>query len=126
MNPDRHAGDILLQTIDDMHSKAWGIDHDQALIGWPGDFAAAAATGALPSTRNIARGLPLDLLAAGALAAAEQAALIPYSLLEEFVDESCGITGERDPQTLLAALVTRMGSATTLTTQYLVALRDSQ
>jgi hypothetical protein len=123
VNDDRHSGNILLQSIDDLHVRAWAIDHDGALVGYPDDLAAAAGDGRVPATRKAARGLPVDLMAEGAMDAARAAAALPTDLLGEFVDEACGISGEKKTDVLLNALAARVAAAEELTSRYLVALR---
>jgi hypothetical protein len=123
LNADRHAGNILLQTIDPHHVVAWAIDHENATIGHPQDF--ARSPNHIPSTANVARGLPVELLEPGARDAAVAAANLPGWLLAEIVAEACDITGERGGAVLTQALGARMAEAPRLTNAYLIALGEA-
>lgn len=92
-NEDRHLGNILIQPDpDDVHLRAYAIDSGSALVGWS-DFHNLQM--AVPSPRNLAPGIPVDLLEAGALAAAARAATIEPGEILALVSEACEIA--RDP-----------------------------
>lgn len=122
-NEDRHARNILLQAADELHVVAWAIDCDHARVGWPSDFAMLGD--AIPSVRNVAPGLPIDLLEAGALAGAHDAESLDRGMVEEWVTEACAITSERNPEILYPALLARMAKAERLAHNYIESLRTS-
>lgn len=120
-NEDRHARNILLQAVDETHVTCWAIDCDHARIGWPNDFA-ALGDDEVPSTRNLATGLPADLLGAGATAGARALAGLSRDSVGAFVAEACGITGDPHSDLLTKALLARMARAVNLTHKYLRAI----
>jgi hypothetical protein len=123
LNEDRHEGNILLQPDPDQHNLlAWAIDTGGAIIGFPDSFAQAGM--ALPSVAKLARGIPVELVAAEARATALRAtALSPY-LLRRYVDEACQIAGEPKAGILLEALSARMAGASDLTEKYLQSIEQ--
>lgn len=117
-NDDRHRRNILLQPDpDELHLRAWAIDSGNALVGtWP-DFAAKGLT--LPSTRNLAKGLPIDGLRAGAAIAASRASALGPARILAIAREACEIAREPSPDPLVQALRARLSVAESLTTDYL-------
>jgi hypothetical protein len=120
-NEDRHARNMLLQAVDGTHVKLWAIDCDAALVGWPADFAKRAVAD-VPSTKNLAPGIPADLLAPGARAGAMAATALSGAALAAYVAEACDITGDPNGDVLTKALTARMASAVEVTENYLRAL----
>lgn len=118
-NEDRHGGNILLQVLDEQHLRAWIIDCGEALVGQPTDFSALQID-AVPAAQNIARGLPVELLAPGAEAAAVEAQQLEERLVREFVAEACEIADSLgDVDTIAAQFVRRCARAKTLTQKLL-------
>ena len=121
LNHDRHAGNILLEFDGNRRARAWAIDAGAALVGHVDEFAEQVS--ALPSTDNVARGLPVSAMETGAMAAARAAAKINERLLRRFVDESCGLVGEQPSAELLyESLRARCRLATELLPSYLDAV----
>lgn len=122
MNADRHAGNILLQPQpDELHLYAWAIDHGQALVGWPADFAQHRKS--VPKTKNLARGIPVDLLMDGAMAAAEKATRLSSRELHPMITEACTLVAERQVETITEVLAERCAGARGLVEQYLKQVR---
>jgi hypothetical protein len=118
MNTDRHAGNILLQpSPNELHLRLWAIDHGQALVGWPLDFAKHCKE--ITSPRYLARGLPLDLLLDHALEVAELATKLSMSEIQPMVIEACTIAEEKDAQIIIESLAARCANAPTLVEGYL-------
>jgi hypothetical protein len=122
MNTDRHAGNILLQPQpDELHLYAWAIDHGQALVGWPVDFSQQRK--AVPSPRNLAKGIPVDLLVDGAMTAAEKATRLSSREIHPMVTEACTFVAERQVETITEVLAERCAGARGLVEQYLKQVR---
>lgn len=122
-NEDRHLGNILLQPDpDEVHLRACAIDSGSALIGWS-DFHAIGL--AVPSPRNLAPGIPVDLLEAGALAAAARAAALEPSEILALVSESCEIARDLGKLALDKALSERLAQAPVLVAAYLEKLKTN-
>lgn len=118
-NPDRHAGNLLLQPDPDESAiKLWAIDAGNALIGWPSDYAAARDD--LPSLRNLARGLPVSEVRESALEAAEVASTISTLEIVEMVVHACHLANEPQPELITTTLVSRCARARELTDEYLM------
>lgn len=122
LNGDRHAGNILLAPQRRGGGMtAWAIDFDHALVGWPGDYAAASVD-ALPSLRNLARGLPVASMRPGARQAAREARLLDRAILAGYVAEACEIAEEPRKDALVSALQARLDRAIELTDRYLASI----
>lgn len=122
MNADRHAGNILLQPDpDELHLSAWGIDFGDALVGWPSDYASLSAA-ALPGLNNLARGLPVALISAGARDAARKMSGLSAAMIREFVSDACELAREPAVESLARAVVARCGDAVALVDRYLMEL----
>jgi hypothetical protein len=122
MNADRHAGNILLQPEpDQLHLKAWAIDHGQALVGWPGDYVARRAE--IPAPRVLAHGLPFDLMQEGAMQAAEKATGLTRRDILPLVREACTHVEETRTNDLADVLAERCVNACTLVETYLKRVR---
>jgi len=118
MNADRHARNILIQpSPDELHLRAWAIDHGAAMVGWPADFASQRT--AVPSPRNLARGLPMDLLRDGAMEAAEKATSLSHREILPMVTEACTIAAEQQVQIISETLAERCAGAQALVEEYL-------
>lgn len=123
MNADRHAGNILLQPApDQLHLKAWAIDHGQALVGWPADYVARHAD--IPDPRNLARGLPMDLMQEGAMQAAEKATGLALRDILPLVREACTIVEETKMNDVADVLAERCVNACRLVEGYLKRVRE--
>lgn len=117
-NADRHAGNILLQPLDYLHIRAWAIDAGHALIGHANDY--EANRGTIPSVANLARGLPLDVLAEGAHEGARVAAELTEKELQGFVLEACEIAQDNaNASRILGVLRERCAVAPKLVASYL-------
>jgi len=109
-NPDRHAGNLLLQPDPDESAiKLWAIDAGNALIGWPSDYAAARDD--LPSLRNLARGLPVSEVRESALEAAEMASTISTLEIVDMVVHACHLAHEPQGELITTTLVSRCARA---------------
>lgn len=122
LNDDRHARNILVvPDPDEAHLRVVGIDCGNALVGLPSDFVEWPPDGP-PRVGNQARGLPLDAVVEGAVAAATVAAGLDPALIREFVVEGCGIVREPAVDALTTALKARCRRAAELAVRYLEAL----
>lgn len=122
LNDDRHSRNILLvPDPDELHVRFYGIDAGNARVGFVTDFVGSAPD-ALPALQKQARGLPLDAMRDGALAAALRAEQIDPDLLREFVLEGCQLVQEPTVDALVAALDARCRRAVALTARYIDAL----
>lgn len=118
LNGDRHVGNILLEPSPKRDTfKSWAIDFDHALVGWPADFAEQPDT--LPSTKALARGLPISLMRKGAREAAREISLWNGGYLAECVDEACELSTIPDTGILAPALAARASMLVGLTDKYL-------
>lgn len=112
---------MLTASPDEDQLMAWAIDVGDALVAYPSDFAKLDL--AVPEKPNIARGLPLALMEAGAYRAAKRAAGLAGSMiLKKYIFESCTIAGEKDGALLLEAVNRRMEHASELVEAYLKVL----
>jgi hypothetical protein len=124
-NHDRHAGNILLEPRPtDLELMTWTIDVGDCLLGHPQDLSDADLD--LPSVKNVARGLPVERLREGALAAAEEAELVTKGLLKNMIDEACSLVREPLADVLLDAVWHRMRHARALAARYLSILESVQ
>lgn len=124
LNEDRHAGNILLQpNPDELHLKAFAIDSGDALIGRV-DFHGSGLR--VPTGRNLAPGIPLDLVSAGAMAAAVRAATLDRGEILEMVTEACDIARDPGRVPLEEALAHRLKHAPDLVAEYLAKLKSPQ
>ena len=123
MNADRHAGNILLQPEpDQLHLKAWAIDHGQALVGWPGDYVARRTE--IPDPGNLAHGLPMDLVQDGAMQAAEKATGLTMRDILPLVREACTHVEETRMNDVADVLAERCVNACSLVETYLKRVRE--
>lgn len=120
MNEDRHARNILLTPENGMESRltAWAIDFGNAIIAYPADYLSRADE--IPSTRNLARGLPTTLLRRGAMAAAAKASSMCESPhIGTYVATAARLVEESRGADILTALTRRMRGAEELVDRYL-------
>jgi len=121
-NEDRHMGNILLEpSPDEHHLRAWGIDFGDAIVGWPQDFADLGPE-AVPSTRNLARGIPVGLVGEGARRAARSLSRLTATILEQFSAEACLLACEPGGAVLAEGLKARCSAAPELVERYLMGL----
>jgi hypothetical protein len=122
LNEDRHAGNILLQPFQDqLHLKAWAIDHGAALGGSPTDYTTRRKD--IPDPHNLARGLPMDLLQEGAMEAAEKATCLVLQDILPLVREACTHAAEQKIDEIVSVLAERCANARTLVESYLKRIR---
>jgi len=125
LNPDRHAGNILLQFQADGDScKVWGIDQGMAHIAYPNEI--TGSEDELPHCRNVARGIPIDLVSEGTVAAATRAAQLEPSRIRGMVHLACVWAREPKADVIAQMLISRCAQAETLLRVYLEQLRQSQ
>jgi hypothetical protein len=125
LNEDRHAGNILLQPdLDQLHLKAWAIDHGNALVGWPTDYVARRRE--IPDPRNLAPGLPMDLVQEGAMEAAEKATCIVSQDILALVREACTNAAEPKIDETVSVLAERCANARPLVESYLKRIRGGR
>ncbi|MBS2021327.1 MAG: hypothetical protein JST92_02885 [Deltaproteobacteria bacterium] len=124
-NEDRHRGNILLQPApDEFHLRTIAIDSGNALVSQP-EFHDLAL--GVPSTRNLAPGLPLAQLTPGALRAAQIAASLSEMEISDVVQEACSLARETDSTQMHSTLLARLRAAPRLISGYLEQLkRDSR
>ena len=116
-NADRRSDNILLQpSPDELHLRAFAIDSGNALIGWS-DFYGLGLQ--VPEARNLAPGLPIDLLTDGVLAAASKATALKSGQILAMVTEACEIARDPGKVALHQALLHRLEQAPALVTDYL-------
>jgi len=121
-NPDRHAGNILLQATEGVGTlRVWAIDHGQALVGWPDDFESRGAE--TPDPRNLARGLPMDTLEDMASVTAEKMTRCSAADILEDVRRSCVLAKEPKADVIGNTLVSRLAAAPSLVAEYLGRVR---
>lgn len=123
LNEDRHAKNILLTPGTGRESEltTWSIDVGNAVVGSPADLALRVDD--VPSTRNLAKGIPTRILRAGAMAAAARAkALASTPLLGQYVAAACALVDEPKGADILASLQKRMSNAEALVARYLSAI----
>jgi hypothetical protein len=100
-----------------------------AVIGWrpwvlrPNDVHSTCIND-VPPVKNIANGLPVDLLQGPAIATAERAAALQQSSLVELAEEACAIAREPEAARIAAVLTKRCRLAKTLTLRYLTAIGE--
>ncbi|WNG53097.1 hypothetical protein F0U60_53880 [Archangium minus] len=94
-----------------------------ALVGHPKDFAQAALS--TPDVRNLARGLPVDLLQEGALLAAEAARNLSSTFAHMIVQEACRLALEPEEALLAGALWMRLQRASSIVEEYLDKIRTT-
>lgn len=124
LNEDRHAGNILLEHHpDELHLRVWAIDHDDAIVGRPDDF--VARRNSIPSARNLARGLPIDLIAPHAVAAAERLRDCSSAEIHGLVQECCLLAHEPRSEDIGSVLFDRCRTAPELVSRYLDVIRSS-
>lgn len=121
-NPDRHARNLLLQATETTQLHLWAIDQDQAVIGQLEDFCVDPML--VPATRNLARGLPVDLFEIAAMEAASRAKAMEASQIVGFVKEACTIAGESAAKALADVLIVRAANADSLLRSYLQRVRE--
>jgi hypothetical protein len=123
-NRDRHAANIILTPRNtETELRAFSIDVADSWIGSPSDLEAAGLD--IPSVANVARGLPLDILAEGAHECADRATkMAPWRVVDS-CREACIIAQEPagSDDRLVAALTTRLQNAPDLIKRYLTALK---
>jgi hypothetical protein len=125
LNEDRHAGNILLQPVpDQLHLKAWAIDHGAALGGSPTDYTARRKD--VPNPHNLARGLPMDLLQEGAMEAAEKATCLVLQDILALVREACTLAAEQKIDEIVSVLAERCANARALVESYLKRIRGGR
>jgi hypothetical protein len=122
-NPDRHAGNLLVQPVDAVTVRVWAIDHGQALVGWPDDFLANANE--ITSIRNLIRGLPIDLLEESAANAARKATKLSHSEIMSMVRGACLLTKETKADVIGQTLSARCADAERLVTAYVKSIREA-
>jgi hypothetical protein len=122
-NPDRHAGNLLVQPIDAVTVKVWAIDHGQALVGWPEDFKEKANE--IPGVRNLLRGLPIDLLEEPAANAARKAAKLSRSEIMSMVRGACLLSKETKADMIGETLSARCVDAEGLVATYVKNIREA-
>jgi hypothetical protein len=121
-NEDRHAGNILLQpTPTPLDLRVWSIDMGRALVGHPEDFERVGLSS--PDVRNLARGLPIDLLSEGAYLAAAEARGLAAGLVRGIVQEACDLAREPQVARIFDALMHRLAHAPTVVDDYLSKIR---
>jgi hypothetical protein len=121
-NEDRHLGNILVQPDpDELHLRAYAIDSGSALVGWK-DFHSIGT--AVPSPRNLAPGIPVDLLETGAMAAAQRATGLDPGEILAMISEACEIARDPGGVALNNALVVRLAQAPYLVAAYLERVRS--
>jgi hypothetical protein len=99
------------------HLKVWAIDHGNALVGWPTDYVARRRE--IPDPRNLAPGLPMDLVQEGAMEAAEKATCLVLQDILALVREACTNAAEQKIDEIVSVLADRCANARTLVESYL-------
>lgn len=121
-NPDRHHRNLLLEVLGESQVRAWAIDAANAAVGCANDLEALGLNP--PAPHPDTRGIPVDLVAPGALEAALALSSAPDALLLEIVGEagSLGRANAAEIARLLAAVRARCAVASSITKRYLSAL----
>lgn len=125
LNPDRHAGNILLQPESDgLGLRVWAIDHGAALIGYAKDI--QGYRDAVTDPRNLARGLPVDLIEAFALEAGRRASELSATDVKAIVHGGCLQAKEPGAAAIAEVLVERCARAKRFVADYLEEIRRRQ
>lgn len=120
-NGDRHAQNVLVELHPDPTAlRLWAIDAGNALVGQIDDYLALGLEP--PDPHKHARGLPVEALRPGALAAAEVACHLDRATLRAWVAEGCAIAREPRIDDLTEALHRRCLKAHPLVLSYIEAL----
>lgn len=119
-NEARHSRNLLAEGLRDGRFRLWAIDADEALVGHVDDFIDRLA--GIPSVRNHARGLPLQLMESGAHAASERAARLSREDIASLVLAACAVGREPRTGDLTDALLRRAGILPELVRDYLRSL----
>lgn len=122
-NSDRHAGNLLIrpgEEAGELH--VISIDLADAWIGTAEDLEFNGV--AIPSVRNLAPGIDVEVIRAGAIACAKRANTLGDASLRACVAAACEITNEQKYDRLLAALQYRCEHARDIVDRYLNAIAD--
>lgn len=119
-NRDRHSGNILLRpSPNETDLRVYSIDVADSWIGTPFDLEHAGLD--VPPVDNVARGIPVGIVADGARACAERAVGLPAHRVVDSCREACFIANEPDTSCprLVSALTIRLESAPIIVEKYL-------
>lgn len=125
LNADRHGGNLLLQadaTGDGLH--VWAIDHGAALIGSAKDIDGYREE--ITDPRNLARGIPVDLVEGSALQAARRACSLAPLDVRGMAQGACLQAKEPAADLIADVLAERCAKAEKLVTAYLEQIRRLQ
>jgi hypothetical protein len=119
-NPDRHAGNILLQSCSNNPDlKLWVIDMGSALVAYRDEFTALILSP--PSTANLAKGIPVDLdvVKDAAINTALSASAITQQEIGDIISHASQIVKEQYSEQLTKALHLRCHQAVEIVNAYL-------
>ena len=120
-NEDRHEENLLLQATDGVELEVWAIDHADAGVAYPDEFAKRGL--APPQPSEVMRSLDLKIAAKPARDAARKASLISGTSLRRHAREACSLAGMSAKEDLLFdALDRRLKNAPQIVDQYLKAI----
>jgi hypothetical protein len=121
-NEDRHARNVLMQSLGNSLYRIWSIDTADAFIGTPSDLVSDRSP---PRPSNHLRDPPLDAATyADAMQVAAAAAALPPSALRRDAATACAISACPDLDHLLAdVLIARCRNARAILDAYLDLLR---
>jgi len=122
-NTDRHARNIVLRPSPSEHElRVFSIDLANSWLGTPHDLEAAQL--APPPVGNVAKGIPVDMIARGARTCALRAAQLPDDRVVDSAREACMIANEPEEARLVRALTLRLRNAPNIVDKYLKLLRN--